>query len=245
MSLEKIKLLLNKNNFEFYYLESINSTMSEIKKYNFKKNICIMANEQTAGYGRRGTEWVSPKGNAYISILSKNIVNVQNHFINNAYVTNTICDVIDKICGVKTQIKWPNDILINNKKISGIISEIHSVGKNTIIITGFGINIISSPKIDDYLTTNINEYKKNINNFNFVFKLMEEYFKNFYLLTEHSKSVLENYKSRLKFLGCKIKLRINNNLFKEGIFYDLNEDGSIILKSNFVTENIYNARIIK
>ena len=52
--------------------------------------------------------------------------------------------------------------LINNKKISGIISEIHSVGKNTIIITGFGINIISSPKIDDYLTTNINEYKKNI-----------------------------------------------------------------------------------
>ena len=55
-----------------------------------------------------------------------------------------ICDVIDSICKVRTEIKWPNDILINNKKISGIISEIHNINNNNFINTGFGVNIISS-----------------------------------------------------------------------------------------------------
>ena len=245
MSTEKIKSLLNKNNFDFYYLESVKSTMSEIKKYNLNRNVCLMANEQTMGFGRRGSTWDSPKGNVYISILLKNILDVQSHFLNNAYTTNIICNVIDKICNVKTEIKWPNDILINNKKISGIISEIYNTNNNLLINTGFGINIISSPNLENYKTTDVNKYKKEINNFKFVFILMEEYFKNFKMLSTKSNSIIENYKSRLKYLGSQIKLKINDNIFKEGIFYDLNSDGSIRLKSESVLENIYNASIVK
>ena len=245
MSPEKIKCLLNKNHFDFYYLESVDSTMNEIKKFNFKRNICLMANQQTKGFGRRGDNWESPPGNVYISILYKNKINIQNHFLNNAYTSNVICNVIDKICNVKTQIKWPNDILINNKKISGIISEIYNKNNNTLINTGFGINIISSPNIKNYPTSNISEYKKEINNFNFVFELMKEYLKNFNDLNNYSNIILKNYKSRLKYLGSKIKLKINDNYFKEGFFYDLNPDGSIIFKSKSISENIYNARIVK
>ena len=244
MTSEKIKFLLNKNNFDFYFLESVNSTMSEIKKYNLKRNICLMANQQTKGFGRRGSIWESPKGNVYMSILFKNIIDIQNHFLNNAYTTNMICDAIDSICKVRTEIKWPNDILIKNKKISGIISEIYNINNNTFINTGFGVNIISSPNLDNYLTTNINEYKKGIDNFSFVFILMENYFKNFYMLIKNSKIILENYKSRLKYLGTHIKLQIDDNSFREGIFDDLNSDGSIILKSESTLENIYNARIV-
>ncbi len=245
MSLEKIKSLLKKNNFDFYYFETVESTMLEIKKYNFKKNICLMANQQTKGFGRRGSTWKSPEGNVYISILFKNIIDIQHHFLNNAYITNIICNVIDKICNVKTEIKWPNDILIDNKKISGIISEIHSTKEYTLTNTGFGVNIISSPNVEEYITTNINEYKKDINNFEFTFLLMKEYFKYLYMLNDQSNIILENYKSRLKYLGSQIRLKIDDNIFKEGIFYNLNSDGSILLKSNLVSENIYNARILK
>ncbi|OUW95543.1 MAG: biotin--[acetyl-CoA-carboxylase] ligase [Pelagibacteraceae bacterium TMED237] len=245
MSLKKIKSLLNKNDFDFYYLECVDSTMSEIKKYNFKKNICLMANQQTKGFGRRGTTWESPKGNIYISILFKSIVDIQNHFINNAFTTNIICNVLEKVCNVKTEIKWPNDILINDKKISGIITEIYNNNNVNFINTGFGINVMTSPNLDNYLTTNINAYQKEINNFSFAFELMEEYFKNFHILISHSESILEMYKSRLKYLGSQIKLKINDNLFKEGILFDLNNDGSIILKSESTSETIYNARIIK
>ena len=145
MSLDKIKNLLDKNNFDFYFIESVDSTMSEIKKLSLNRNICLMANEQKKGFGRRGTIWESPKDNVYISILSKNILPIENHFLNNAFITNMICTVIEKICNIKTQIKWPNDILINKEKISGIISEIFNYSNDKYINTGFGINIVFTP----------------------------------------------------------------------------------------------------
>ena len=96
MSLDKIKNLLDKNNFDFHFIESVDSTMSEVKKLIYNRNICLMANEQKKGFGRRGTTWESPKNNVYISILSKNILPIENHFLNNAFITNMICSVIEK-----------------------------------------------------------------------------------------------------------------------------------------------------
>ncbi len=245
MSLDKIRILLSKNNFDFYYLENVQSTMSEIKKFNMSRNICLMANEQSRGFGRRGTTWESPKGNVYLSILSKNITPIQKHFLNNAFITNLICEVIEQLCNVKVQIKWPNDILINNEKISGIISEIFKVAESEYIITGFGVNIKSSPKLEEYPTTNINKYKKEINNKIFVYKFMEEYFKNFNKLKSNHQNIMKDYKSRTLYLGSNIKLKIDKDRYKEGYFYDLNSDGSIKLKNKLNFENIYNARIVK
>ena len=244
MLLDNIKYLLDKNNFDFYYIEAVDSTMSEIKKLKFNRNICLMANEQKKGFGRRGTIWQSPKDNVYVSILSKNILPLESHFLNNAFITNIICSVIEKNCNIKTQIKWPNDILINNEKVSGIISEIFNDGNVKYINTGFGINIVSSPKIDDYPTTNLNKYNKEINNFIFVYKLMEEYFINLNLLQNDHDIIMRNYKKRLLYLGSNIKLKINEESIKLGIFHNINSDGSITFKHKDNFENIYNARII-
>ena len=244
MSLDKIKNLLDKNNFDFHFIESVDSTMSEVKKLIYNRNICLMANEQKKGFGRRGTTWESPKNNVYISILSKNILPIENHFLNNAFITNMICSVIENICNVKTQIKWPNDILINKEKISGIISEIFSIKSDKYINTGFGVNIVSSPKIENYPTTNINKYNKEINNFYFVYEIMEEYFNNFKQLLNNHEKIMTEYKSRLLYLGGNINLKIDEQYVKQGIFHNLNPDGSITLKNNINFENIYNARII-
>ena len=244
MSLGKIKNLFDKNNFDFYFMESVDSTMSEIKRLSVKRNICVMANEQKKGFGRRGTIWESPKNNVYISILSKNILPIENHFLNNAFITNMICNVIENICNIKTQIKWPNDILINKEKISGIISEIFNINNDKYINTGFGVNIVSSPKIENYPTTNINKYNKEIDNFNFAYQIMEEYFSNFNQLHNNNEKIMTEYKSRLLYLGDNINLKIDEQNIKQGIFHNLNPDGSIILKNNFKFENIYNARII-
>ena len=244
MSLGKIKNLFDKNNFDFYFMESVDSTMSEIKKLSVKRNICVMANEQKKGFGRRGTIWESPKNNVYISILSKNILPIENHFLNNAFITNMICNVIENICNIKTQIKWPNDILINKEKISGIISEIFNINNDKYINTGFGVNVVSSPKIENYPTTNINKYNKEIDNCNFVYQIMEEYFRNFNQLQNNNEKIMTEYKSRLLYLGSNINLKIDEKNIKQGIFHNLNPDGSITLKNNVNFENIYNARII-
>ena len=245
MTLESIKSLLKKNKFDFYFLNEVDSTMSEIKNLSSENNICLMANKQNQGIGRRGTKWISPKGNVYISLLLKNILDINNHFLNTAYTSNIICEVIEKICKVETKIKWPNDIIINDKKICGIISEIYNKNNQMLINTGFGINIISSPEVNDYETTYVNEYNMNINNLTFVYNLMEEYLLNLNLLKNRSDIIMKKYKSRLKFLKDNIKLKLDNNNIREGILYDLNYDGSILFKSNSEFKNIYNASIVK
>ena len=245
MTLEGIKSLLKKNKFDFYFLNEVDSTMSEIKNLSSENNICLMANKQNQGIGRRGTKWISPKGNVYISLLLKNILDIKNHFLNTAYTSNIICEVIEKICKVETKIKWPNDIIINDKKICGIISEIYNKNNQMLINTGFGINIISSPEVNDYETTYVNEYNMNVNNITFVYNLMEEYLLNLNLLKNRSDIIMKKYKSRLKFLKDNIKLKLDNNNIREGILYDLNYDGSILFKSNSEYKNIYNASIIK
>ncbi len=245
MSLDGIKSLLLKNKFDFYFLNEVDSTMSKIKNLTSKKHICLMANKQNKGIGRRGAKWISPKGNVYISLLLKNILGLESHFLNTAYTSNIICDVIEKICNVETKIKWPNDITIKDKKICGIISEIYNKNNEIFIITGFGINIISSPEVNDYETTYINKYDINIDNIAFVYSLMEEYLTNLNLLKNNSNIIMKKYKLRLKFLKENIKLKFDDNNIKEGIFYDLNYDGSIKFKSNSVFQNIYNARIVK
>ena len=245
MLLEDIKYLLKKNKFDFYFLDEVDSTMSKIKNYNSENNICLMANKQTGGVGRRGAKWISPKGNVYISLLLKNILDVKNHFFNTAYTSNIICDVIERICNVETKIKWPNDILIKDKKVCGIISEIFNKNNEIFINTGFGINIISSPVVNNYETTYVNEYVQNIDNTTFVYNLMNEYIINLSLLKNHSNIIVEKYKLRLKYLKQNIKIKFENNHIKEGIFYDLNYDGSIIFKTNSFFENVYNASIVK
>ena len=103
---------------------------------------------------------------------------------------------------------------------------------------------LPSPKIENYPTTNLNKYNKEINNFYFVYEIMEEYFKNFKQLLNNHEKIMTEYKSRLLYLGSNINLKIDEQNVKQGIFHNLNPDGSITLKNNINFENIYNARII-
>ena len=64
----KIENFLLEQNTDLIHLETVGSTMKEIKKHTGDKNICLIADEQTEGIGRRGNEWVSPKGNIYLSL---------------------------------------------------------------------------------------------------------------------------------------------------------------------------------
>ena len=81
ISTNKIENFLNTKNFTFVNLKTIDSTMNEIKKYNDGRNVCMIADKQTAGIGRRGNKWISHKGNIYLSFLIKYDFKIEDHFI--------------------------------------------------------------------------------------------------------------------------------------------------------------------
>lgn len=144
-------------------------SMSLIKKNISTKGI-VVTDIQTNGRGRYGNNWISNKGNIFCSIYKK----VKNHEdIYDAQFNSLriIVKFFTKI-GVnkkKIKIKQPNDILIDNKKICGILVESSKYKKNLYLIIGIGLNLISSPKIKNYGTTFLNKYVQNkIDKFDFV-----------------------------------------------------------------------------
>jgi len=161
------------NLFHISYLDEIESTndfsISLIKKNISDKGI-VFSDIQTKGRGRYGNKWVSIKGNIFCSLYKK----VSNHkdILKYQYKILKIVKNFLIKSGLKEndiQIKEPNDILIKNKKICGILIESCINKKNIFLIAGIGLNLISSPHLKKYKTTYLNKYlKKKINKLDFV-----------------------------------------------------------------------------
>ena len=122
--------------------DTISSTNDYLLRKEKNKNkdikICI-AEEQTKGRGRRGKSWISPKfKNIYFSLNS--YLKKEDLSVLSIAVALSVSKVLTKI-NVMSLIKWPNDLLVRNKKICGILIETAKVGELTKVVIGIGINV--------------------------------------------------------------------------------------------------------
>jgi BirA family biotin operon repressor/biotin-[acetyl-CoA-carboxylase] ligase len=165
--------------FKFKKVNSTNNTAIRIiKNSNFKFGM-VTADTQLSGKGQYGKKWISNKGNLFVSFFHE----IKNVNISLSTLTKINCllvkKTIEKYYKKKIIFKKPNDLLINKKKISGILQEIISVSGNKFLIVGIGVNLIKSPKIKNYPTTNLSELiNKSINKINFENELKVIFVKN-------------------------------------------------------------------
>jgi len=117
----------------------------------------IVSDEQTGGRGRLGRDFYSPKGaGLYMTFVTDNILPFETVNISTILVAVAVSRAIDKVCGVKTDIKWVNDIYLNGKKIAGILTEGQTnleTGTISRLIFGVGINCFESNFPEDIKNT--------------------------------------------------------------------------------------------
>lgn len=143
--------------FHFKKVNSTNDTAIRIIKNTNNKFGIIIAKNQKKGKGQYGKKWTSYNGNLLVSIFfSLNKIK-----LSLSQLTKVNCLLVKKLImqfyNGNITIKHPNDLLINKKKISGILQEKISKSNENFIIVGIGINLIKSPKITKYQTTNIKD----------------------------------------------------------------------------------------
>ena len=144
--------------------DTISSTndylLSKEKNKNKDINVCI-AEEQTKGRGRRGKSWISPKfKNIYFSLSS--YLEKEDLSGLSIAVALSVSKVLTKI-NVMSLIKWPNDLLVRNKKICGILIETAKVGELTKVVIGIGINVnMENSELIDQEWTSIKLERKEI-----------------------------------------------------------------------------------
>jgi len=125
-----------------------------IKKKNITSGI-VIAEKQKKGRGQRGKKWISYKGNLLASIffsLEKINFNLRKLTKLNA---SLIIKLLSKYYKKKINLKFPNDILINEKKICGILQEKIKNNEISYLVVGIGLNLIKNPRIKGYPTTNL------------------------------------------------------------------------------------------
>ena len=129
---------------DIIFLPEVTSTNLFAKEHieNLKNGTVIAADFQTHGRGRMNKKWFSPKGmGLWTTIILKNpAIETQKLPLINALISVVIVKSILEISGKQVYIKWPNDLLLDGKKICGILTECLTGSGETILICGFGIN---------------------------------------------------------------------------------------------------------
>ena len=141
--------------FNFKKVKSTNLTAIRLIKSLNNEFGMIISEAQSKGKGQYGRKWISYKGNIFLSFFYK----LENINLSLSLLTKKNCflvkDVISKYYKKKITFKLPNDLLINKKKICGILQEKVEKSEKQYFVVGIGLNLIKSPNIPNYPTTNL------------------------------------------------------------------------------------------
>jgi len=194
--------------YKIQHFNSLTSTQDKAKELSKKglSNIVIVANVQTKGRGRFKRKWYSDKGGLWLSVLLKpdNIKNIQYlTFIAAIAVTKSI----KKIANLKTNIKWPNDVHYDGKKLCGILTE-GIFGKDNHVIVGIGLNANQNkfPNEIKNIATSLKIIKKKIDKKFFLKTIAENFFYLYYNYYAKNKfdEILEQWKKFSDTIGKNV-----------------------------------------
>ena len=213
---------------------STNDFLTQLtKKSNLSQGSYVITDFQTKGRGQRKNKWESEKGkNLLFSILMKPNFSLRDQFKLHIIVSLSIKNALKKIGLKKVKIKWPNDIYINDKKISGILIE-NQIFKNIIkqSIIGIGININQIKFHDPKATSVFNEMNIKFDVSDILKLLINSIENDFQDLDRDMDELINLYKRELYMFD-----RIQNFVFKnkklKGRIIDVNKDGRIIMDVN-------------
>ena len=226
--LNKDKILQNlppdKLNIDIF--EEIDSTNDECKRISIENDFhIVIAEKQTKGKGRLGKKWSSPDtGNIYMSISTEKDLSCGPISL----FTGLICKKsIDKtINKEKIGLKWPNDLVLENKKIGGILVETESFNEKTRTIIGIGINL-NLPKKESWWG--------DLSKFNIADKreiLISEIINGFISALDNPMvEWLNEWKEACIHINQQIEINKNGQLLKNVIFHDIDDNGNAIIKT--------------
>lgn len=217
--------------------KELDSTNAYCKKNidNLSDKTIVSTDIQTNGYGRFERKWVDlGQENIYMTFVLKPSEFIRPEYANlTQYLSVCLCKHLETF-GLEPKIKWPNDVLLNNKKVCGILAEtVIRGGELKGIVLGIGINLNASEKLLEEIdrpATSVNlEIGRSIDKKEFIKNLMEIFFKNYYEFLSGGFNYIRNdYRARAMFLDQSLKISIFN-IIKEGLAKDLDDNGNLIL----------------
>lgn len=228
---------IGKEIHHFVDVTSTNDVAKELAARGAKEGTLVIAETQTCGRGRFGRGWVSPKGGIWFSTILRPKVNPEDALKLTLMAAVVVARVIRKMLELNAEIKWPNDVLIDGKKVCGILTEMCTRGKLVDFVTlGIGINANveadSFPEnLRDSITSLEKELREEVARERFLRALLEElehYYKMFTRM--EFDLILEEWKSLASFLGSYVEV-VSYDEKIVGLAVDVDQSGALLVKA--------------
>jgi BirA family transcriptional regulator, biotin operon repressor / biotin---[acetyl-CoA-carboxylase] ligase len=227
------------------YLDVVDSTNNQARKLASEgcdDGTVVVAGKQTAGRGRLGRKWESHEGmGIYLSVVLKPIISPEEIQIIPIAASVAVTQAIEAVTGVRTGIKWPNDIILDNKKVCGISTEMNSeMEKVNFIILGIGINFSQKPEDftpelhdkaislgclagENHLSTDIS---KKLNLIRAVLSELDRIYS--LIINGHSLEIIKRWKNYTLTLNKNVRIIYRDREYT-GTAMDITNDGRLVV----------------
>jgi BirA family biotin operon repressor/biotin-[acetyl-CoA-carboxylase] ligase len=235
-----------------YYYETVNSTMDiafNLALSSSLDGIVVCSEAQQRGRGRLGRSWISPKSKGiYLSIVLRPSFSPNETPKLTLLAAVAVAEAIRQAAGIICQIKWPNDILVNGKKVGGILTELNAeMDRVKFVILGIGINVNTKKTSLPSGATSLKEEKGDaISRLELTKNLLRQ-IDSFYSLFQKEGfiPIVEQWRVLSSTLGKRVKVSYQNRSI-EGEALDIDKDGSLLIRNDLgFIEKIYAGDLVK
>lgn len=221
-----------------YYdrLDSTQEVVKELAKEGAEEGLVVIAREQLRGRGRMGRVWFSPPGGLWMSMLLRPKVPPAKAPLLTLMAASSVSEALWRAYGVVGRIKWPNDVLVNGRKICGVLAEVEAeVDRVNYVALGIGVNLNvplnSLPEKVRAEATSLQEVLgKEVDVVDFACKLLTlinaQYLE---YLSRRFSNLIESWRSKLIGLGKEVLIKTVDGEIA-GLAEDVDEDGALLVK---------------
>lgn len=226
-NLENIKV------YSYNCVESTNKIAKKLAAHGASEGTTVIAAKQTAGRGRLGRSFISPKGGVYFTVVLKPATTADTALFITVAAAVAAARAIETVSDKKCEIKWVNDIYVNNKKVCGILAE----GSNDCVVLGVGINLFAPkggfpgnlPLADSVFNKNSKIFGKKRTKERIVTAFLTEFF-SFYKNLQ-KKAFVKEYQSRSLLTGKEIKYTKNSKTYN-AVVEGIDDNARLIVNCN-------------
>ncbi len=223
---------------KLYYFKKLPSTnlfARELVDQKVSNGSVVVADVQTHGRGRKDRTWFSPTGGLWFSVIVYPDIPPRKSMMLTMAASLGVADAIKTITGIVPLIKWPNDVLINEKKVCGILTEIDAeIDRVNFAIVGIGLNANNKLPTDfnKYATTLRQERGSKVSRVQILRSILKSFDEQYEKLVRGKyDEIRKNWLSSSQIIGKHVCVQ-EGSIRLEGIVNDIDEDGSLILKSD-------------
>jgi BirA family biotin operon repressor/biotin-[acetyl-CoA-carboxylase] ligase len=220
-------------------IDSTNRWLLDVARAGAAEGLVVVADHQTAGRGRRGRTWSAPPGSSLlVSVLLRPRLDVGRAHVLTMAAGLALRAAVEHAAGVNSGLKWPNDLVVNDRKLAGLLAEtdLSADGELSAVVIGVGCNVEwhdFPPELAEGATACNLEAGRSVDRAD----VLDAFLDDLALRLDDLDAVPDAYRSALATLGRRVRVDLGSRVI-EGTATDIDEAGQLIVSTDSSTEVI-------